>query len=63
MESYDGMGGWNPNELLATSELLSEVQEYDLDNYSQELETAFPKSSSKLHAGPWLGRRVSPIGG
>ena len=63
MESYDDMGGWNPSELLAISEFLSEVQEYDLDNYGQELETLLSKSRSKLHAGPWVGRRVSSVGG
>ena len=47
MESYDGMGGWNPSELLATSEFLSEVQEYDLDNYGQELETLLSQNPAQ----------------
>ena len=46
MESYDG---WNPSELLATNELLSEVQEYDLDNYGQELEALLSQNYMRAH--------------
>ena len=57
MESYDG---WNPSELLATNKLLSEVQEYNLDNYGQELETLLSQNYMRAHGSDTEGHVSLP---